>query len=307
MTWLLRLLPMWDYICPKCQKEVDKNSHKCVHCGEHYSIPLRVPPKVLKDPKALENYVHTKIFPKVSASQREYLTQFFTEIFSDGFESGNFNAWTTSIISGMTLSVTTDKPHHGTYGMKITGIDNAGEYGVYIKTLASAYSEIYMRAYVAIDSKPSTAGFYCMGLDLAAGASGGQGVCFPIFNPNTNKWGIGLLVAGTVTYYYESGTSTLDVNTFYCVEVYVKIHATNGAGKLWVNGAEKVNETNKDTDNLGNIQNPQVGIYYVWNAYGAAQTMWIDCVVVADAYIGVEGAAGLSIPVAMRYYRNMRQ
>ena len=33
---LLKLLPMWDYVCPKCQESVPKNSHECPHCGESY-------------------------------------------------------------------------------------------------------------------------------------------------------------------------------------------------------------------------------------------------------------------------------
>jgi DNA-directed RNA polymerase subunit RPC12/RpoP len=80
---MLKQLPLFDYICPKCKREVKEKSHKCPYCGENYGVPLRVPPKVLKDPKALEEYVHKHILPKISASQRAYLTQFFTIIFSD--------------------------------------------------------------------------------------------------------------------------------------------------------------------------------------------------------------------------------
>jgi predicted amidophosphoribosyltransferase len=76
--WLLRLFPMWDYICPRCKKKVQKKSHNCPHCQERYSTPVRVPPKLCKDKKALENYVHKHVFPKVSYAQRNYLTQFFT-------------------------------------------------------------------------------------------------------------------------------------------------------------------------------------------------------------------------------------
>jgi DNA-directed RNA polymerase subunit RPC12/RpoP len=58
--WLFRLPSMWDYLCPKCKKEVKKNSHRCPHCGERFPLAVRVPPIFLKDPKSLEEYVHKR-------------------------------------------------------------------------------------------------------------------------------------------------------------------------------------------------------------------------------------------------------
>ncbi|MFN3329236.1 MAG: hypothetical protein ACK40U_10400, partial [Fervidobacterium pennivorans] len=43
---------------------------------------------------------------------------FATEIFSDGFESGDFSAWTGTAQSSGTVTVVTENPHHGTYSAK---------------------------------------------------------------------------------------------------------------------------------------------------------------------------------------------
>lgn len=86
-----KLLPMFDYICPRCRLDVHKKSKYCVHCGEKFGQPLKVPPKILKDARKLEDYVHKVIFPKISDFQRVYLKQYFTEFFNSGFEeSGEF-------------------------------------------------------------------------------------------------------------------------------------------------------------------------------------------------------------------------
>src|SRR3990172_7268216 len=100
--FLWKYLPFWDYLCPACKKEVPKNSHECPHCGEKYPFAVRVPPHILKNSdtregmKALEKYVHKEVFPRISAFERNYLTQFFTEYFNNGFEEGDFSAWTST-------------------------------------------------------------------------------------------------------------------------------------------------------------------------------------------------------------------
>ncbi|HEX68708.1 MAG TPA: hypothetical protein ENG10_00220, partial [Candidatus Bathyarchaeota archaeon] len=126
-TFLFRLLPLWSYICPRCRREVKCNSHKCPYCGEKYGKPLKVPPRFLKNQKALEEYVHKYIFPRISAKQREYLAQFFTTLFEDGFESGDFSAWTDTYTEGSpTVSVVSNPVHQGSYAEKATTNSGSG-------------------------------------------------------------------------------------------------------------------------------------------------------------------------------------
>src|SRR3989337_2094782 len=116
--WLLPMLPMWEYICPKCRKGVKQSAHQCTHCSEKFPLAIRVPPSFLKDPEKLEAYVHKHIFPRVSEFERNYLTKYFTVIFSDGFESGDFSAWT-GTVGGPTVSNV--QAHHGTYSCRASG------------------------------------------------------------------------------------------------------------------------------------------------------------------------------------------
>jgi hypothetical protein len=77
--WLLRLLPMWEYICPKCRKTVKANSHHCPHCGERFPQAIRIPPTILKDAKKLEDYVRKNVFPRISKFQRNCLARCFVK------------------------------------------------------------------------------------------------------------------------------------------------------------------------------------------------------------------------------------
>ncbi len=114
---LLKLIPLFDYICPCCKKEVEKNSRECPYCGEQYGSPVRVPPRLLKDPKALEDHVHKHVFPRISKAQRDYLAQYFTTIFAHGFEGGDFGedpetgySWTGT---GGSATIVESPVHHG--------------------------------------------------------------------------------------------------------------------------------------------------------------------------------------------------
>ena len=77
--WLLRFLPMWEYICPKCRKTVKANSHHCPHCGERFPQAIRIPPTMLKDVKKLEYYVRRDVMPRISKFQRNCLARCFVK------------------------------------------------------------------------------------------------------------------------------------------------------------------------------------------------------------------------------------
>jgi hypothetical protein len=291
--WLLRLLPMWDYICPKCRREVKPNSHQCPLCGERFPFPLRVPPRVLNDKKALEDYVHKHIFPKISTSQREYLTQFFTTIFSDGFESGNFSAWTgTEASSGNTIAVASDQKHHGSYSAKTTIQQESGwgKYARCYKTLASSYTIIYTRIYIRWSALPTTVG------------DDGHMRFLQLYQTSGPVWLTSIDVRYDGTDHHlvlveppddsvgGTGTTVLNTNTWYCVELYCKF-ATGGAGeyKVYLNGALEISHTGLTNNYSAN----RVYVGDVDDMNPVAHNTWVDCVVVADAYIGPEAAGQL--------------
>ena len=279
--WLLRLLPMWEHICPKCRKEVKPNSHECPHCGEKYPVALKVPPSFLKDPKKLEDYVHKHVFPRVSEFERNYLTKYFTTIFSDGFESNNFSAWTgTDLVGiGSTIIVESVNPHHDTYNAKAT-MSTAGANALCYKTITSA-PITYLRYYVKF-------------LTLAIATSGNR-LELGGLNNGTYQYNVeaivyksgGTLLWGIRSNETGSGQNTLGTHTpitgqWYCVEILRDV--TNDLQRLYIDGILEASATRVITTNTTRAL---VGYFYQEGA--DANSTALDCVVVADAYIGTEG------------------
>ncbi len=276
--WLLRLLPLWDYICPKCEKEVRRNSHECPHCHEKYPVPLRVPPKIWRDRKALEDYVHKHVFPKLSQAHRDYLAQYFTTLFTNGFESGDFSAWTGTDSGSATISVESANPHHGTYNSKVI-VTAAHGYATSYKTF-TATAIGYLRVYSKFSAMPTNNGdrWYLHEIQyndwqncVAATLYKTGGAVY---------WGLSTIIGGSVTDYTEASASNPSPNTWYCIEILRNV--TNDIEQIWVNGVSKRQVTVAISNNNNRVE---VGITDSANT----MTSYHDCVVVADAYIGIEG------------------
>ncbi len=274
--WLLRLLPMWDYICPACKKEVPKNSHTCPFCREKFPMPLKVPSKVLKSKKTLEGYVHKHVFPKVSAAYRDYLTQYFTEIFNDGFESGDFSAWTGTV---GTPSVTANQPHHGNYSMETT-VDNNFVYKTF-----TAQSDIYVRFYFR----------------TSAGVENNRDIAMLTLNNDTTE--IAHLSIREVAWQeflrLNVGGSNYEWNndfpseTWICIEVRYKTGSGTGEVHVWVDGTERISQTGLTLS----TQIDRINFGWLYASWAASLTLWQDCIVVADAYIGPEEEGGTLVEV----------
>jgi hypothetical protein len=287
--WLLRLLPMWDYVCPKCQKNVPKNSHQCPHCREKYPMPLKLPPSILKDKKLLEEYVHKHVFPQVSQAYKEYLTQFFTELFNNGFEEGNFSAWTgTTTSNNGAITVVSDQTHHGSYSAY-------ADSGTPTQGLAYAYKditdvdEVYFRVYVRLNAIP-TGNFQRHAWMEIYGNNGANPIarvgiyCYP--TPTVSVF---------LERYYPSQltfrtTYAFETGVWYCVELYFNKAASGTTYQVWIN---EVSQISRQDDTNGSYQVDRVAVGVTnFNAYQGQN--WIDCVVVADeGPIGPEEEATL--------------
>jgi hypothetical protein len=283
---------MWDYVCPRCKRDVPKKSHTCPHCKENYGVPLRVPPKILKDAKALSEYVHKVVMPKVSPEMRMYLTQFFTVLFSHGFEGGDFGndpetgyAWT-GIVGTPTIVET---PHHGTYAESCNA---AGEYAYY--NLASGQNVLYVRVYFKLSAAFAVNGnfIYCIGIRSSSGFLARVGL---------------KRIAGSTVWdllYHDNGANievasatTASADTWYALELKVDCSSadgqTDGEYRVYVDGVEIADlaQANVDTD-YTTCDIVRVGCDDGDFSAGGF-TGIVDCVVVADAYIGPESEAAL--------------
>jgi hypothetical protein len=266
-SWILRLLPIWEYICPKCRKEVNRNSHVCTHCDERFPLAIRVPPSFLKDPKKLEAYVHQHVFPRISEFERNYLTKYFTVIFSDGFESGDFSAWNSTEGSPVIVSSPT---HHGAKAAQGTG--SGSVWIAYVPF--SPYSDAYFRGYIRFPSVLG-AGEYAECMTII-GTEGQQmylwqyGTTFQLRVPSGDN---------------SISDITITANTWYCIEIRRKVGAGDGVAQLWIDGILKVSKTAETI--TGNSQMFRSGTCGT-NSEGYVTIG--DCYVIADAYIGPEGA-----------------
>ncbi len=275
---------MWEYICPKCRKTVKKSSHECPHCGERFPLALRVPPSFLKNPKKLEEYVHKHIFPRVSAFERAYLTQFFTTIFETGFETADcathdFCEWTGTVEDTGSATVNTDNPEQGSYNAEFTATGGSNFVVVY-EEIGPSYTHAFLRGYVKYASMPSGTSFVMPCVGFWVGSS----------STNTARGGIGRDGSGNAKWairYYDDGSfyNTFGSNTpqagiYYCVELEVLIDSSNGLVKLYVNGSLEVSVT--EINNAARqFQYAHFGIDAT-SGSGTTSTLYGDCVVVAD-------------------------
>jgi len=201
-----------------------------------------------------------------------------TTIFSDGFESGDFSAWTGTSLNGATIAASSAQAHHGTYSAKTSGLQTAGEFAWVYKTFTAA-ATIYSRHYTYLATVPAN-------IFVVSSISkwGGSHIGLAIYNPTTSKWGIYNNIAAE--FYYESGTSTFSGTTWYCVEMRITASATVGVCQLWINGVLKVDVSSKNTGST-NPDTVYIGGYLFANE-AAERIVYSDCCVVADAYIGPE-------------------
>lgn len=203
-----------------------------------------------------------------------------TQFFSDGFESGDFSAWTG--ING-SPSLVSSPAHQGTNTMEIT------VKGAYIYKNITGISTVHVRVYWRLNG------------EIAAGSGSSQRIALMHLRPGANgyivyvrneggllQWGIRSLF-GT-TFWVWSTQQTPVIGTWYCVELAVVLNAGAGSATLYVNGSELTDITRSGLNNTGTITTVRVGQE---DSSGNDYTAHWDDVVFSDNYIGPESAAGV--------------
>ncbi len=278
---VLNLFPTWEYCCPNCSTYVESDKSFCPNCKAPFDEKKwRVPPRFLKSHDAMSEYAHNVLAPKLTPKQRELLFQYFTELFNDGFESGDFSAWTRTNISGAgsALIVEDVNPHHGTYNAKMTA-SALGALVYCIKTF-TATDPVFARYYVKFDT-------------LALGADGNRIEILKIDSgvwqyataamvrrlDGVLYWGIVTFEAGTGTYVSSAVTPT--TGRWYCLDL--KRDVANNLQEIWVDEVSLVTRTVSITNDTARVR---AGLTFLDSS--TLNVNFFDCVVVADTYIGPE-------------------
>ena len=264
---VLDLFPMWEYRCRNCGTIYGEPKQVCIKCGTPIDlIKDRIPPRFMKNHKAMSNYAHKILAPKLSPEQRNLLFKYFTELFSDGFESGDFSAWTAT----SNVSIVESPVHHGDYACKGT---SGGNHYVQ-KDLASSYPILYTRWYMRFETTPDV--YH----DLFTYQTTGASVLFRFGAWNSggdHRWYVN--ITGTQDIYSE----TISASQWYCFECLYDV--TNDSHKFWRDGDLLI------TINKAVATEAQRIVIGIHNAGDWPPETYIDCVVVADTYVGPEAAA----------------
>jgi len=201
-------------------------------------------------------------------------------LFEDGFETGDFSRWLgTTADTGCSATVVSERKHHGTYCGKFV-TDDAGEKAMCYWHADSPLTAFYVRLYANLDNLPGDVKIQYLGLiyddDWEGIAQWGvrqdSGVYKLTFRRQGNVW-------------YESSGITIAADTWYCFEIKLIVHDTNGEIKYWLDGSLKINQTGIDTKHTG------VGAKYIYTGNCESEepcTIYVDCYVLAEEYIGPE-------------------
>ena len=194
-----------------------------------------------------------------------------TYIFSDGFESGDFSAWT----SNGEASVQQIVKHHGAYAAQFSN--------TYARTekIIDPSSLVYGRIYVNFNNFPSVGNIISL-LSFCDSETYVPDVVVGVKNDNgVMKWGATWDTYGSGSFAATPNPST---SVWYCVEL--KLAVTAGVGysyEVWVDGVSILTQ-NRNYSPVAAVNTLLIG---GWDK-SEALTTYIDCVVVSDAYIGME-------------------
>ena len=216
-------------------------------------------------------------------------------IFKNGFEQGNFTSWDDDFgggdeaSAGCTAEVIDTDPHHGTYHAHFVVDDTPGNIAQVIRTFDSDRSPItYARFYVKFKSGlPENDGNQVSLCSLDVPVSGGVAWCNIYNDVGTVKFRLRYTSNGDQPYIL--GTTEIQLNVWYCVELYAKTDATAGQFILYINGSpECTTASNLNSIGLGHPHDFVVG--EMWANLALARDLYIDCVVIDHQYIGPEAA-----------------
>ena len=205
-------------------------------------------------------------------------------VFSDGFESGGYGAWTGTYSSDATFGASTSYGHTGSYSSKvvINSIFSAADHGAYSYKTFPSTTKLYSRQYVYFTSFGN----------LASGHRGDIGMFLSENLGLDYVWVSFYNKAGTFVWALNDGAivsnQSIPLNAWICVEVMYDCSVNKAS--LWINGNSIINNWASGISGT-TIDTWRSGEQYTdINENGAAY--YLDDVAVATSYNGPISGVG---------------
>ena len=155
-------------------------------------------------------------------------TKYGNRLFSDGFESGNFNLWSDSTTG--TISVDTAVTHNGEYSIKVNPSSGKG----YVTTSLAPNSTAYARAWAYVDSVAQQ-------FDLLALGTDDNGF---FLHTNTSAQ---LCLWNGVLDSSEGCWSGFTTDAWHLIELRITVDtASTGTSQVWLDGTQVFSSTNRN-------------------------------------------------------------
>lgn len=183
-------------------------------------------------------------------------------IFSDGFESGDFSAWSSTVGAA---TVQSGIKHHGTYAAEFEGLDIA-----WCLVTFAEQSSCNARWYVQFSSLPTSNNYVIIG---ALETTSGNWLSVLVKNNTAGTLQWGFEEAGGWNYI----NATINTGVWYAVEIEFR---SSGTSKLYIDGSS----LDSFSDSARNVKSFRIGQYNQVDSL----TSYDDCVVIDSSYIGPE-------------------
>lgn len=205
-------------------------------------------------------------------------------LFEDSFED-NYTRWSSTSFGGDgAIARSQIAKHHGKWSSRQT-VGDAGANSRCTR-LVTASAWYFFRMYARFETVLPTNAFWGVGPRFSK-EPGTATFCYVIVDPGNQKFGVRNTFG--VTNVYETNTTLIIPDVWYCLELYMLRHATAGAFRLWVDGELKVAQTGVGT---GANPNSIDGVSANWyNGSGAPEVdrgVYLDDAVLSLTYIGPE-------------------
>jgi hypothetical protein len=198
-------------------------------------------------------------------------------IFSDGFESGDFSAWTDKTVSESPCSLTasTTQSHNGSWSEKAE-VSGSGWTDAYVYKNIEQHSTAYTSLYVYIES--FSAEHYIRGLTSSSGA---KLVAYFGLRSDRSLW---LFYRNNGSFYEVTSSTKLAMNTWANIQLKTTVGDTSGECRVWKDGDEVPDLTQVGLNNSDAIGIRRIGCGII-AAYSVNATIYFDDVTVDGSYI----------------------